>query len=185
MPAEAERSQSSPGFEITNLECRRPAPSLSDSVLPRFSAFFHSLFSLVFPDFCRVCEEPLEKFTRVPVCEACLDGLRGLPARAGVCDGCGLPLVAAGGRCRQCEQGEYEFEQARSFGVYDGSLREVLHLFKYRGMTPLAAPLAARMADVLDHQWGAAGFHALVAVPWLPAGNASEATTRRPCWPAS
>jgi len=138
---------------------------LSRSPSPGLSHFFHSLFSLFFPDICRVCEEPLERFTLVPVCRACLEGLRGLQARAGICEGCGLPLAAAGGRCRQCQQGDYEFEQARSFGAYDGVLREVLHLFKYRGMTPLAAPLAARMAEVLKREWAADRFEALVAVP--------------------
>jgi ComF family protein len=145
------------------------AEQVDSSTSPTTTAFrasLHFLFSVFFPDNCRLCQEPLEEFTRAPVCRACLAGLRPLRARAGVCPGCGLPLdSAAGGQCRQCAQGEYDFKQARSFGSYDGALRELLHLFKYARMRPLAAPLAARMAEVLEREWGAGQFDALVAVP--------------------
>lgn len=138
------------------------------SAASRQPGFFHSLFSVLFPDQCRVCGEQLAELTRVPVCRPCLDGLQPLSAGAGLCNCCGLPLeaVPAGGLCGRCAADEYEFAQARSFGAYEGALREVLHLFKYQGMRPLAAPLAERMARVFrEQQWEQAGFRWLVAVP--------------------
>jgi ComF family protein len=56
---------------------------------------------------------------------------------------------------------------ARSAGLYDGSLRAIVHAFKYRQCRALARPLAALMAragaDVLD------GADAVVPVPLHPA----------------
>jgi ComF family protein len=142
-------------------------PGSSERILPPgIAGFFHSLYSLLFPGNCRICEEALEGWTRVPVCARCLEGLRPLVARAGFCSCCGAPREAAMPElCGRCAAGEYEFDQARSFGAYDGALREVLHLFKYRGMRPLARPLGARLAEALAGEWQAADFDAIVAVP--------------------
>ena len=142
-----------------------------DSPAHRLEVFFHSLFSVLFPDQCRVCDQPLAEFTRVPVCRSCMDGLRPLRAAAGLCHLCGIPRQAMMGElCERCASGEYDFAQARSFGAYEGVLRKVLHLFKYQGMRLLAAPLAERMARVFNQErWGQAGFHGLVAVPLAPA----------------
>ncbi len=139
----------------------------------RAGGFFHSLFSVLFPDRCRVCEEPLAHFTRVPVCRPCLEGLRPLRPGlgGGLCRCCGVPREAVIAEvCEQCASGQYDFAQARSFGAYEGALRQVIHLFKYQGMRPLAAPLAERLARVAaQEQWTAAGFQGIVAVPLAPA----------------
>ena len=129
--------------------------------------FFHSLFAVLFPDQCRLCAEPLEELTRVPVCRPCLQNLHPLRTGAGLCHCCAIPReVAAGSLCARCTAGEYDFPQARGFGAYDGALREVLHLFKYQGMRPLAAPLAERLAVVFhQQQWDGGGFAGVVAVP--------------------
>ncbi len=41
------------------------------------------------------------------------------------------------------------FQTARSFGLYEGNLRRLIHLLKYDKMTPLARPLAQRLAVVV------------------------------------
>ena len=129
--------------------------------------FFHSLFAVLFPDQCRLCAEPLEELTRVPVCRRYLQDLHPLRTGAGLCHCCGIPReVAAGALCARCTAGEYDFQQARGFGAYDGALRQVVHLFKYQGMRPLAAPLAERLAVVFhQQQWDGGEFSGLVAVP--------------------
>lgn len=130
------------------------------------SDFFRSLFSVFFPDNCRLCERPLEEWTRVPVCRACLDSLPPLPTRAGRCETCGLPLASAvWSTCEECATGEYHFRRARSFGSYQDDLREAIHLLKYAGMTPLAKPLGARLAAVYRAEWEAGEVDAVVAVP--------------------
>jgi ComF family protein len=50
------------------------------------------------------------------------------------------------GVCEACLRNPPPFDAVRSFGTYEGHLRRLIHLFKYNGMTPLARPLAERLA---------------------------------------
>lgn len=53
------------------------------------------------------------------------------------------------GRCLLCRTGARGFDAAYCFGSYEGVLRQLIHLFKYTGMKPLARPLAAQLAGAL------------------------------------
>ena len=72
--------------------------------------------------------------------------------------------------CGHCVQREYAFDRARSYGAYEGTLRELIHLFKYRGMRPLARPLSACLVEVVraEAAAGAGPWDAIVAVPLAP-----------------
>jgi ComF family protein len=52
--------------------------------------------------------------------------------------------------CGLCRRGVFGFERARSFGAYDGALREILQQYKYHGLRPLAQPLGERLSQALD-----------------------------------
>jgi ComF family protein len=53
------------------------------------------------------------------------------------------------GRCGLCRTGTRGFDAAYCFGLYEGTLRELVHLFKYGRMKPLAKALAAHLAGAL------------------------------------
>jgi ComF family protein len=53
------------------------------------------------------------------------------------------------GRCGLCRTGTRGFDAAYCFGLYEGTLRELVHLFKYGRMKPLAKTLAAHLAGAL------------------------------------
>jgi ComF family protein len=86
-----------------------------------------------------------------PICPACWDGVH--PVLAPLCDRCGDPLPSwrlltiAEGVCARCRRAPPGFDRARAAGDYDGSLREIIHAFKYDGRRSLAAPLARMMRD--------------------------------------
>ena len=110
----------------------------------------HGLFSLFFPAECRICDAPLQGFTRVPVCRACLNAPAPLAADY-FCTSCNAPFQNAfplddAGVCALCRSGLLGFDRAASFGFYDGALRSLIHLFKYSGMRPLAG----RLSRLLD-----------------------------------
>ncbi len=110
----------------------------------------HGVFSLVFPDSCRICEIPLDGFTRIPVCRECLNAPAPLEADY-FCANCNAPFqnsfpLDANGVCALCRSGLLGFDRAASFGFYDGALRSLIHLFKYSGMRPLAG----RLSKLLD-----------------------------------
>lgn len=110
-----------------------------------------SLAGLFLPDRCRICEEVLDRITRVPVCDNCWNGLAPQSQEA-VCQVCGIagPPELTAYTCPDCVEHSPHFLAARSYAVYGGALRELVHLLKYRGMEPLAAPLGQRMASVAE-----------------------------------
>ena len=97
---------------------------------------------LVFPSFCHLCRESLDREGERIVCADCL---RKLAPRFGpVCPLCGR--FEAGGvedhLCGRCSVEVPAFSRQRSCGVYGGVLKDVILLFKYRKYAPLSRPLA-------------------------------------------
>jgi len=76
-----------------------------------------------------------------------------------------FPLDEAG-RCGLCRLGLRGFDAVYSYGSYEGSLRELVHLFKYNGMRPLARTLGWLMVHALPRE---TTFDVIVPMPihWL------------------
>lgn len=122
-----------------------------------------SLSTVVLPSPCRLCGHLLARFTLVPVCHSCWlrlreeyaprSGAESLISAIKTCTRCGEFFLAEEGldsrvtRCRVCRLAGPPFMQAVAFGTYGGPLRELLHLLKYERMEPIAAPLAALLAE--------------------------------------
>jgi ComF family protein len=51
--------------------------------------------------------------------------------------------------CRACRMVPPGFERAVSYGVYEGSLRAILHALKFDGMTPLMTRLGGLLAEAI------------------------------------
>jgi len=85
------------------------------------------------------------------------------------------------GVCAACRSGLRGFDRAASFGLYEGPLRKLIHLYKYSGMKPLAGTLAGYMERALSID---AAFDAVVPVPlhwrrqWDRGFNQSELLAR-------
>lgn len=116
---------------------------------------------------CAACREALDRPIEGPVCPTCWAMVQRLTPP--LCDLCGdpLPPMAAPFRvCRRCLADPPHFDTARSVGPYAGSLRAIIHAFKYDGRRTLAGPLAALMreagAGLLE------GADAVVPVPLHP-----------------
>ncbi len=113
-------------------------------------------FPLVFPDECRVCGEVLRGVSRVPVCSRCLGDPQPLAAEF-FCIACRTPFLNRfpldeNGRCPLCRLGLTGFDAVYSYGSYEGSLRKLIHLFKYDKIYTLARPLAGFLARVLPRE---------------------------------
>src|SRR5262245_24106316 len=97
---------------------------------------------------CAACDAVLHAPLSSPVCAACW---RAIPALTPpCCVRCGDALPSRqlpGPLCARCRRHPPVFTLARSAGVYDGSLRKIIHAFKYEGRRVLAEPLAQLMRD--------------------------------------
>jgi ComF family protein len=125
---------------------------------------------LVFPSFCKICREPLDRPGERIVCGACLGRLR--PRRGPVCPLCGRfeDGPAEDHFCRRCLARRPAFSRHRSCGAYGGTLKDIVLLFKYRKYAPLSRPLARFAASSIGDDaalWE--GVEYLVPVPLHPA----------------
>lgn len=99
-----------------------------------------SLFSILFPSDCRICHSPLTNVASLPVCEPCL--ARIVPLDGVLCQICGEKLFHSNADakdaplCGVCRRIQPHFRRAAAYGAYEGALRDLIHLFKYKGIMP-------------------------------------------------
>lgn len=116
---------------------------------------------------CAACRAPLVRPLDHPVCPACWTAIPRLVPP--LCAWCG-DMVAPGrlgfAVCDRCLARPPAFEVARSAGQYAGSLRRLIHAFKYERRRMLAAPLASLVRQSAGELLDAAD--AVVPVPLHP-----------------
>jgi ComF family protein len=158
---------------------------LPDVVLRAAGRLSCGLFSVVFPDDCRVCGQPLREISRIPVCAACLNEPQPLIAEY-FCVSCRAPFLNAHpldetGRCALCRLGLAGFDAVYSYGSYEGTLRTLIHLFKYGQIRPLARPFGDLLSRVVPREQR---FDCVVPMPlhwrrrWERGFNQSELLAR-------
>ena len=111
-------------------------PALAASLVRELALF-------IYPPTCPGCGNPLHPERPEHFCSDCLRTLEFISEP--YCPVCGVPYakeIQNRHLCGDCLAGIHYFDRARSTGSYRGSLREVLHRFKYGGQTSLARPLA-------------------------------------------
>src|SRR5580704_1854771 len=101
-----------------------------------------ALAAVIFPAPCRICGQPLENASRIPLCSACLACLA--PYAGPMCQRCGRPLVSAvvsegpvEPLCNVCRRGLYDFDFARSSAPYTPTVASAIVLLKYEELIPL------------------------------------------------
>lgn len=124
------------------------------------------LLALLFPADCAICGTPLDTVHAIPLCAACLTPPEPFAAEY-CCARCRTPFLNSRpldeqGLCSLCRLGLTEFEWSWSYALHDGRMRQLIHLFKYARMRPLARELGAWLVYAyprLEH------FDALVPMP--------------------
>ncbi len=137
-------------------------PGAPAHALPRFARSlaqrsFASLLSVFAPGECALCSNSLLEARLAPLCELCLAKLK--PAKLLECVVCvealGMESVWAHGEearipCTLCRLSPPPFARATSFGLYEGALRQMIHLLKFQGQTALADILGDHLATALE-----------------------------------
>lgn len=110
-------------------------------------AWIDAALSILFAPECAACAHPLERPSQGAVCPHCWHSI--LPLTPPLCDQCGDPLapwrVGPLERCDRCLQWPHRVDRARAVGAYEGTLRAIIHAFKYDRRRSLAQPLAELM----------------------------------------
>jgi ComF family protein len=107
----------------------------------------------VFPDDCRICQQPLRNISRIPVCPSCLALPRPLLSDF-FCRTCHTSFLDdrtldANGHCLVCRSTEVNFDTAYSYGSYEGTLRDLIHLYKYAKVESLSRPLSRLLIQAI------------------------------------
>lgn len=131
------------------------------------SPLFSHILDLVFPPLCTLCGKAI---ARGPICPTCWAKAR--PIVGPMCIRCGIPVASAkqGGdasvyRCQTCRQKSWAFDRARSGYIFEGPVREAIHLLKYQGRIRIGTWLGKRMAEVCSLIGDGCGEGVLVPVP--------------------
>jgi len=110
----------------------------------RLASFF---LSAVYPSRCPVCGGDSDTHPTSPVCRGCWESIG--PYEGPACGICARPLGSAlAETCGECLKKRPPFVRAFSFGLYEGALREAVHLLKFQGVKRLSGPLGALLAGV-------------------------------------
>ncbi len=97
------------------------------------TSFFKAVGDFFLPQICLFCGKEGRAGGRYPVCETCVAEF--LPLGGPRCPSCGKPLLAGSDShlCGECLRDPPIFERAWSLFPYEGKVRHLIHLFKFRG----------------------------------------------------
>jgi ComF family protein len=110
-------------------------------------AFWTSAADLLFPPRCEVCgllQEPV-------ICQGCHEQFQRISLP--YCAQCGLPfdpLAQAASHCVECRENPPSFDAARAAGIYDGPLRQAIHVYKYEMVRCLGGPLGDFLENSIE-----------------------------------
>lgn len=111
------------------------------------------LFDLLLPPACSLCGAALPASSALLLCPACLAAIE--PLASPRCPRCALPYPTEAGTdhlCEACLREEPAFSWVAAAGIYDGTLRQAVHRFKFQGAVGLDRPLGQMLGSVLAGQ---------------------------------
>ena len=132
----------------------------------------NGLLDLLYPPVCLLCEARLDDGA---MCAACQRQIT--PILPPFCDRCGVSVRPDRIVCEPCETGHAPpFHWAQALGMYDGVLRDAIHLLKYNGKAALVEPLGLLLArsltsptPLIKSRPDLPAFDAIVPIPLHPA----------------
>ncbi len=99
------------------------------------------------------------------ICPRCAEEL---PWIEKACGRCGRPLEQGAGNCSYCRGAYLYFDDCCALSLYRGEVRRAVHLLKYHGKRPLAAPLGKLLSLKLARMPWISTVKCLVPVPLHP-----------------
>lgn len=130
------------------------------------------ILNLLFPVYCPVCDSYMERDKSRVLCPKCWDSI--IRINPPYCIKCCKPYYSfnndnhrqkEGHLCNQCRRIRIYFDHTLSGGIYDGALREAIHLFKYNGKKNLSTPLGDFLYDELKTKIAFEKFEYIIPVP--------------------
>ncbi len=131
------------GTGISRIVNRSPVPG-------PLSLLVSSFLDVLFPPLCHLCKAPLPDTGDLHLCSRCRE--KAPPIVSPLCPVCGVPFRTEDGidhACGACSTTHPSFTCARSAMLFEGSVRELIHRFKYDRKVQLRRPLGLLAAELL------------------------------------
>jgi ComF family protein len=107
----------------------------------------NQLLNILFPSKCPVCGSNSDSHIHNPICSACWSAI--VPFDGYSCNICGRPAVSPHiAHCEECMKDKPPFEKILYYGIYEGALREAIHLLKFNNIKRLSAPLSSLLMQL-------------------------------------
>lgn len=119
----------------------------SITAIPR--AIYNTTLELIFPRFCPICGTGIGSSDKYPLCETCRKDIK-QNTRI-------FPEAPRGDECH--------FDRSYSVALYEGTIRECMHKFKYNGLLSLEALFADLMAGFAEKYMTISDFDCIISVP--------------------
>ncbi len=129
-----------------------------------------NLSNLLYPLHCAACKNALDALNSSGLCSYCENRIKRNPKP--YCSLCGRSIQSCGRLCAECERYGFAFDRAWSACLYEGALKELIHLFKYKGRLNLSGILCGKViAFIKDNREIIDGIDTITFVPlynaWL------------------
>lgn len=99
------------------------------------------ILNLLFPSHCPICNSPSDNHRQNPLCNECWASIERYSGPS--CEICGLPTPSPyTAICGECLRKRPPYSRILYYGIYDGALKESIHLLKFQGIKRLAKPLS-------------------------------------------
>ena len=133
-----------------------------------------ALINLFYPNHCLLDGTKLESNAEFHLCEACLKKIKFITAP--VCVNCGSPAQFEENRdikvlnfvCQKCSHSKNWFRFVRSAYIYEGVIKNCIHLFKYKKKLALRKLFAMSLTNSFKLHFGTEKYDLIIAVPMHP-----------------
>jgi ComF family protein len=115
-------------------------------------SFFKLAELLIFPTFCKLCTTLLDGKEEKVVCNSCLKKLTPSYSSCCVCCGRFFSSPVEPHICKKCLEQKPPYSLHRSCGFYNGELKDILLLFKYKGFRSLGEALILFAINVMGEK---------------------------------
>lgn len=128
------------------------------------------IFDLVLPRECVVCSSVIKDSQNGFVCSECFSKIKIIEPP--FCKGCGRPFISRETLkyspehlCARCREKAFSFHCARAVGVYEGTLKKLIHAYKFRKKRALGEYLSKIMIENLGDKFEQIDFDTIIPVP--------------------
>ena len=136
-----------------------------------FESFFHGLCALLYPSCCVLCKIRLKTTDKTQwLCAACQETIElNRPPFCRICSRHIADVASSTVLCHECRKTTYHFDCAWAATIYNKSMKQLIHFFKYRQKTYLRSYFSRLMTAFLHvYQIDLACFEAAVPIPLHP-----------------